>query len=492
MDGAVPLSRRPRPVADAPTVDAAGVAKAWLLSLVADAPLAQAGNVPAAELARGGPALCSGILAALGSDVELERLVGGADGRAPLAASAARLTGARTPAALAAAIESLRGVTWHALRRELHDAYPDVVADLSDRLAFVCARVVETALTSPSAETSRADGPLAEALATPTPASPPRTSGIRAYAPAPGTRGGGGLRPAVPDEAEAFVAPAPSDDASHDGDPFAAPAAHGSERRPLAPDAADAVREAAEGGRMVRFTAAGRDAPAPAPSHVPEGDEPIAPPPAGVEVVDLPPSPVSVDADPLSTLAEELASAPPAGVVGGLTDEMYALPADAPSVTRLRRVDTSWEASRDSGPPWLAAIARRLERREQDGLSFAVFVVEVDDLDRLLAAESGREVAIALETAERGLTAQLAPADLIVRERLGRWWLTSPDRDPAGARDLGVRVAGAIAAAELGGAPLAASVGVAVCPQDGETIDALAGRADEGMFAARAAGVPLA
>ena len=83
MDGAVPLGRRPRPVADAPAVDAAVVAKAWLLALVADAPLAQAGNVPAAELARGGPALCGAILAALASDAELERLVAG-DGRAPL------------------------------------------------------------------------------------------------------------------------------------------------------------------------------------------------------------------------------------------------------------------------------------------------------------------------------------------------------------------------------------------------------------------------
>ena len=39
---------------------------------------------------------------------------------------------------------------------------------------------------------------------------------------------------------------------------------------------------------------------------------------------------------------------------------------------------------------------------------------------------------------------------------------------------------------------MAASVGVAVCPDDGDGLEALAGRADEGMFAARAAGVPLA
>jgi GGDEF domain-containing protein len=191
-------------------------------------------------------------------------------------------------------------------------------------------------------------------------------------------------------------------------------------------------------------------------------------------------------------LAEELAAAPPAGVTGRADDAMYATAADAPTVTRLRRVDTTWEAAHDAGPPWLAAIARRLERREQDGLPFAVFVVEIDDLERLLSSQTGREVAFALETAERGLTAELAPADLVVRERLGRWWLTSPDRDPASARDLGTRIAGAIAHAELGGAPLSASIGVAACPADGESLDALAGRADEAMFAARAAGVPLA
>jgi GGDEF domain-containing protein len=419
MDGAVPLGRRPRPVADAPTVDAADVARAWLLSLVADAPLAQAGNVPAAELARGGPALCSGILAALGSDRELERLVVGVDCRAPLGTSAARLTGARTPAALTAGVEALRAATWRALRVELGDAYPEVVADVADRLAYVCARVVE------SSEGSASSSRPAE--------------GIRAYAPGPTAR-------------------------------------------PVPPSPASGVRP----------IDARRDAPAPAPAHVPAPEEPVAPPPAGVEAVDLPSGAV-VEQDPLSSLADELAAAPPSGVTGTATadDDMYALPADAPSVTRLRRVDTTWDATRDAGPPWLAAIARRLERREADGLPFAVFVVEVDDLDRLLAAQSGREVALALETAERGLTAELAPADLVVRERLGRWWLTSPDRDAAAARDLGARVAAAIGTAEVGGLPLAASIGVAVCPEDGETIDALAGRADEGMFAARAAGVPL-
>ncbi|MCW3001536.1 MAG: hypothetical protein JWQ20_834, partial [Conexibacter sp.] len=225
----------------------------------------------------------------------------------------------------------------------------------------------------------------------------------------------------------------------------------------------------------------------------PPAAEPAAPsaPPHGVELVDLPPA-LPTNLDPLSSLAEELAAAPPTGVSGAPHESAFVPAADTPIVTRLRSVDTSWDELAEAGPPWLAAISRRLARHEDDGLPFTVLVVEVDDLDRLLASQAGREVAFALEDAERGLTAELAPADLVVRERLGRWWLTSPDRDADGARDLGTRVAAAIARAQLGGAPLRASIGLAVCPDDGDTLDALAGRADEGMFAARAAGVPLA
>jgi GGDEF domain-containing protein len=437
---------------------------------VADAPLAQAGAVPAAELARGGPALCSGILVALGSDAELERLVGGADGRAPLGAAAARLTGARTAAGLAAGVEALRAATWRALRAELRDPVPELVADLADRLAYVCARVTEASLSTPLADAPGRSGPLAEALssvgdssrgepAAGAPSRPesgaPRHEGIRAFAPAPPARDDARAVDPLREAAERAAAMASQERASEAG---AEHAAVGS------PEAA---------------------------APLADRDEPPAPPPAGVQVVDLPAPPA--DLDPLTSLAEELAAAPPTGVAGTPShDAMYAPAADAPTVTRLRRVDTTWEDVADAGPPWLAAISRRLERRVVDGRPFAVFVVEVDDLDRLLASQTGREVAIALETAERGLTAELAPADLVVRERLGRWWLTSPDRDPVAARDLGTRVAAAIARAQLGSAPLSVSIGVAVCPADGESLEALAGRADEGMFAARAAGVALA
>jgi GGDEF domain-containing protein len=437
------------------------VAKAWLLALVADAPLAQAGLVPAGELARGGPALCSGVLVALGSDAELDRLVVG-DGRAPLGASAGRLTGARTPAALAAGVEALRAVTWRALLAELRDPVPELVADLADRLAYVCARITQASLAAPSADVPRGAGPLADALATevrpgpvPSAGDSGRRASIRAFMPVP-------------------AEPAPADD-----DPSAASPSGHPDTDPDGGSAHEVAEHAA--ALSSRWT--------PPPAE-PEHNEPLAAPPNGVQPVDLPAAPAT--ADPLTSLAEELATAPPTGVTGAPATSAYAPPRDAPTVTRLRQVDTSWEDAVEHGPPWLAAISRQLERRQKDGLPFAVFVVEVDDLDRLLAAQTGREVAVALETAERGLTSELAPTDLVVRERLGRWWLTSPDCDARGARDLGTRVSAAIGRALLGGAPLAVSVGLAVCPDEGEAVDALAGRADESMFAARAAGVPLA
>ncbi|HEU4975576.1 MAG TPA: diguanylate cyclase [Baekduia sp.] len=436
MDGAGLHARRPRPVADAPAIDAAALAKAWLLTLVADAPLQQVAAVPAADLARSGPALCRAVLDALRSDADLEGLVSsGPEGGAPPAAMAARLTGARTPAAVAAGVEALRAAAWRALRAELRDPVPELIADLGDRLAYVCARVAESALVDRPVDTQRRTGPLAGALA---------AAASRAAEPAP---------------------EAPLVESS----PVAPPPAEPPPSMPAEPD---------EAGGHARQPSI--DAP-------PAG---AGGPPPGVHAVDLPALPG--DDEALTSLAEELASAPPTGVDGGPPGPVFATGAGGAVVTRVRPVDTSWEASAQSGPPWLASIERRLERRRVDGLPFAVLVAEVDDLDRLMASQTGREVGLALETAERGLTAELAPADLVVRERLGRWWLLSPDRDAGAARDLGERVASAIAGAVLAGAPLSVSIGVAVCPDDGEAVDDLAGRADEGMFAARAAGVPIA
>jgi GGDEF domain-containing protein len=143
--------------------------------------------------------------------------------------------------------------------------------------------------------------------------------------------------------------------------------------------------------------------------------------------------------------------------------------------------------------PWRAPIERRLERQLQDGRPFSVLAMEVDDLERLLASATGREVVDAIEAAERAICGELRPADMLVRERLGRYWLTAPETDLATCRALGQRLADAVSAAAFHhGAPLAVSIGLAVCPDDAIDADMLAAHADEGLFAARAAGVRLA
>jgi GGDEF domain-containing protein len=143
--------------------------------------------------------------------------------------------------------------------------------------------------------------------------------------------------------------------------------------------------------------------------------------------------------------------------------------------------------------PWRAPIERRLERQLHDGRPFSVLTMEVDDLDRLLASATGREVVEAIEAAERAICTELRPADMLVRERLGRYWLTAPETDLATCRALGQRLAEAVATAAFHhGAPLALSIGLAVAPDDAIDAEMLAAHADEGLFAARAAGVRLA
>ena len=71
--------------------------------------------------------------------------------------------------------------------------------------------------------------------------------------------------------------------------------------------------------------------------------------------------------------------------------------------------------------------------------------------------------------------------------------MAAPDTGPAVGRLLAERLAeGARASTRHRGVPLTISIGIATCPDDGTDPDTLADRADRAMFAARAAGTPVA
>jgi hypothetical protein len=389
---------RARPVAELPLdallARADELARRWAVALILARPLEGIGGVPLEELARGAPALCAQTIRALHSDLELDRLTGsgapsGREHSAP-ARSLAEMSGALDAPTLVLAVEALRGALWEGLLQEIRlPAYGEAgsrqLADLGDRLAHVCARMLVAAL-----------------------------------------------------EAGAGVAPAREPDGQ-------APPAAGGE---------SPARHAGEGGRAVLV------------------DERIDSARAG--------------ASPPDRAAERM------------------LAREHPQEIEIH------DARGGEGPAaWIGSISRQLERLHEDGLPFAVLLVEAIDVEPValagLAGPSGEmlrlteeiegALAVALGVAPGGEPAGPPPgrgrapwSGSLTRERPGRYWLLAPETDRVGAERLAERLRRAVASVvEYRGMPLDVVIGTAVCPEDGMQAAALASHADIGLYAARSA-----
>jgi hypothetical protein len=158
-DPHVPRAQRARAVADAPldavVLDADALARRWAIALINQRPLERIGEIPLEAFAREAPALCTLVVRSLGSDAELERITGSGSAGIREESAPARtlraLAGARSGPAAVEAVEALRGVLWDAMLGELHWPVADrsssrLVADLADRLAYVCASVLAASL----------------------------------------------------------------------------------------------------------------------------------------------------------------------------------------------------------------------------------------------------------------------------------------------------------------------------------------------------------
>src|SRR5438270_6920837 len=154
-------ARRVRAVAGAPVealVERADeLARRWAIALILALPLERIGEFPLESFARHAPRLCAHVVRALQSDADLERIASRANGgREPSPALwLAEVTGARDGQATVEAVEALRGVLWEALLDELRWAGFDQspareVADLADRLAYVCSSALVSSLAEPA------------------------------------------------------------------------------------------------------------------------------------------------------------------------------------------------------------------------------------------------------------------------------------------------------------------------------------------------------
>jgi GGDEF domain-containing protein len=187
------------------------------------------------------------------------------------------------------------------------------------------------------------------------------------------------------------------------------------------------------------------------------------------------------EGSPLSALAAEAASP------GRPLDERL----EEPRVERLR-IAGERHGERPA-PLWMAALERQIAEGGRSGGRFALLRVELDDADRLALAEGPRRAGEVFDRAGRAVRECIRRADLLAHEENGRLWVIAPEAGRPRAAALAARVADAVErAASFHGAPLTASIGVAVYPDDARDAAGLADQAEEGALAARAAGVAVA
>jgi GGDEF domain-containing protein len=152
------------------------------------------------------------------------------------------------------------------------------------------------------------------------------------------------------------------------------------------------------------------------------------------------------------------------------------------------------DVRREEGPSaWVSSVGRLLARHAEDGLPFAVLLVEIVDVAQLERSETPHDLHGLVAKVEGALGEGMRSSDHLSRETLGRYWLVAPETNGTGARMLAERLARLVrTSASHRGVPMEVAIGIAVCPDDGTEAPALAARADLGVYSARATGRSIA
>jgi GGDEF domain-containing protein len=412
------------------------LARGWAIALIRGGSMERMGSIPMGELSRDAPALCAQVLRALRSDADLDGLTGRAppSGREQSvgARGLAAATGARDAEAIVEAVEALRAVLWETVLEELRAPPPRLVADLADRLGYVCSRASASAIAALAPE----EGSSHEARE-------PIASQADRTASEPGD-GGSALRDVVivDERAESELAAARAPRAESE---LSLAQARHSDREPSSR------------------------------TRVSDAERPLSwdesPPVAAV-----PSAPVAI--------------AQPGGRPLAWDESPPVHPAEAAEEIEIRDVRA------EEGPSaWIGSIGRQLARFQDDGLPFAVLLVELLEIDSLRREEPRAELARLSERVQETLTAELriAGASSLTCESPGRYWLLALDTDRTDADRLAERLARAVASsAHYRQAPVTVVLGAAICPDDGLQAPMLAAHADVGLYAARSAARAMA
>ena len=179
-----------------------------------------------------------------------------------------------------------------------------------------------------------------------------------------------------------------------------------------------------------------------------------------------------------------------------LVDEQEQTAAQQPlaSVEPIQTEIEIRDVRREEGPSaWVSSVGRLLVRHAEDGLPFAVLLVEIVDVARLERSETPHDLHGLVAQVETALGRGMRATDRLSRETLGRYWLVAPETNGTGAQMLAERLARLVrTSATHRNVPMEVAIGIAVCPDDGTEAPALAARADLGVYSARATGRSIA
>jgi GGDEF domain-containing protein len=178
-------------------------------------------------------------------------------------------------------------------------------------------------------------------------------------------------------------------------------------------------------------------------------------------------------ADPDASLVAELA-------------ERLALVCERVRATAVRRL------TGEPGPPLLGVLEARVVGARATGTPLALLLVELEDSERMAAVEPAHEAAASFERLAAAVRAAVGPGELVIADAPSGVWVIAPTSGADAAAQLGSLIAAAVReGGSWHGAPLRASIGVAVLDEDAGDAAGLIEAAEEASFAAAAAGIEV-
>jgi GGDEF domain-containing protein len=182
---------------------------------------------------------------------------------------------------------------------------------------------------------------------------------------------------------------------------------------------------------------------------------------------------------------------PPEPPAAGPPPEPPPVAAPAPPPTQR-----AWTGLSDAPTPdasqalWVSALEDEIVRSARAPVS--LLLAELEDAERIAAVEPLAQARAVFTRFAGAVRSVVRRQDILVCESEARAWIIARDTSRGSAHALGERISAAVRSSEpWQGAPLVASIGVAVFGEDGSTSEELIEAAEEARFSAAADGVDV-